>query len=355
MTCEIIAEAGVNHGGNLDDALAMVEVASEAGAGAIKFQSFDPEKLTTATAETAKYQAAAGSGSDQAAMLADLMLSDHDMHEVARRARQCKIEFLSTPFDLGAARFLIDTLGMGRIKVGSGELTNLPFLLALARLDRPLILSTGMATLDEVCRALGVIVFGRIAGPRERPSRQAFDDALRAPEAVDILRQTIVMQCVTQYPAPPDEANLRVMDTYAELGVRPGYSDHTLGITVALAAAARGAVAIEKHFTLSRDRPGPDQKASLEPHELGELVRGLHQVTAALGSPTKQPVSAEVANMAVARRSLVASRAIKAGELFSEDNLTAKRPGTGLEPGLYWSLLGRQADRDYAFDDLIRT
>lgn len=351
--CCIIAEAGVNHGGSPDDALAMVEAAASAGADAVKFQSFDPVALTTRAAPTAAYQSAAGAGGNQAEMLAALVLPDPAMRRAAELARARGLEFLSTPFDLTAARFLVDELGMGRIKVGSGDLNNLPFLLALSRMERPLILSTGMATLGEVRQALGVIVFAALAGAREKPGLAAFAAALDAPEASDILDRTIVMQCTTQYPAPPDQANLRVMDAYAALGVRPGYSDHTLGMEVALAAAARGAEAIEKHFTLSRDRPGPDQKASLEPEELTALVAGVRRVSAALGANEKAPVPAELANMAVARRSLVAASPIAKGDLFSERNLTAKRPGVGLEPGRLWELLGRPAGRDYAPDDLI--
>lgn len=351
--CQLIAEAGVNHNGRPDLALALVEAAASAGADAVKFQTFDPADLTTAGAPTADYQKAAGQGGSQAEMLAKLVLPGLALREAADRARALGLEFLSTPFDLKAARFLVDELGMGRIKVGSGELTNAPFLLALARMGRPLILSTGMATLDEVETALGVVAFGRLAGENERPSVEAFRAAFAAPEAKAILAETIVMQCTTQYPAPDQDANLRVMDSYAALGVRPGYSDHTDGIAVALAAAARGAVAIEKHFTTSRDLPGPDQKASLEPDELKALAEGLKRISVALGSDHKQPQASETGNRVVARRSLVAARAIAAGEPFTEDNLTAKRPGGGVEPIRLWDLLGRPSPRAYVADEAI--
>lgn len=271
----------------------------------------------------------------------------------AARCGALDVGFLSTPFDIESARRLVDELGMERIKVGSGELTNLPFLLDLSRLRRPLLLSTGMATLDEVRRALGAVVFARLAGPGEHASIEAFDAALATPEAASVLAETTVMQCVTEYPAPHDQANLRVLDVYAALGVRVGYSDHTEGVDVAAAAVARGAGVVEKHLTLSRDLPGPDHAASLEPDGFARMVVGIRRVEAALGSPQKRPVGAEIANRAVARRSLVAARDIAAGEAFGPDNLTAKRPGTGLAPERYWEMLGRPASRAYAADEMI--
>ena len=352
--CEVIAEAGVNHNGREDLALALVEAAAASGADCVKFQTFDPDDLTAATAPTAAYQAEAGAGANQKAMLEALVLAPEALRRVARAAQDAGVAFLSTPFDLASARFLVETMGMARIKVGSGELTNLPLLLGLARLGRPILLSTGMATMDEVRRALGVLAFARLAEAGETPSLEAFDAALAAPEAAPALAETVVMQCTTQYPAPHDQANLRVLDAYSALGVRPGYSDHTLGIDIALAAVARGAQVIEKHLTLSRRMEGPDHRASLEPDEMAALVAGARRVTEALGSPAKQPQPAEIANMAVARRVLVAARPIRAGEAFTPDNLTAKRAGAGMTPGLYWSLLGQTAAHDFAADEPIR-
>jgi N-acetylneuraminate synthase len=351
--CEIIAEAGVNHNGSGELALLLVDAAAEAGADTVKFQTFDPAELSTVSAPTAAYQSAAGQGAVQSAMLSRLVLSRGDLSRVVSHARACGIGFLSTPFDIGSARLLVDEFGMDRIKVGSGELTNLPFLLALAHMSRPLLLSTGMATIEEVEQALGCLVFARVAGASESPSLAAFAAAFRSSEAGAVLAETVVMQCVTQYPAPPDQANLRVMDSYAALGVRPGYSDHTLGIDVALAAVARGAVVIEKHLTLDRTAEGPDHKASLEPDEMAALVRGARRVTEALGSSIKRPVDAEIPNMAVARRGLVAARAIEAGERFSAGNLAARRAGGGLSPGRLWDLIGRTATRAYAPDEKI--
>lgn len=352
--CEVIAEAGVNHNGREDLAVDLVEAAAASGADCVKFQTFDPDDLTAASAPTAAYQARAGAGPSQKTMLEALVLPPDALHRVARAADDAGIAFLSTPFDIASARFLVEDLGMARIKVGSGELTNLPMLLGLARLDLPILLSTGMGTLEEVRRALGVIVFARLAGPAEPPSLKAFDAALQSPEAASVLARTVVMQCTTQYPAPHDQANLRVLDVYAGLGVQPGYSDHTPGVDIALAAAARGARVIEKHLTLSRDMEGPDHKASLEPHEMQALVRGVRRVSEALGSPVKQPQPAEIPNMAVARRVLVAARPIRAGEVFDTANLAAKRAGAGISPDQYWSWLGRTAAHDFAADEPIR-
>jgi sialic acid synthase SpsE len=350
---ELIAEAGVNHNGREDLALRLVEAAAEAGADTVKFQTFDPAELAASSAPTAAYQAASGQGGNQRAMLERLVLPPPALRRLAARAGALGLEFLSTPFDIASARMLVDDIGMARIKVGSGELTNLPFLLALARLGRPLLLSTGMATLEEVKEALGVVVFGRLAGAAERPSRAAFADALAADGAARVLAGTVVMQCTTQYPAPADQANLRVIDAYAALGVRPGYSDHVDGIEVALAAVARGALVVEKHLTLSRDMPGPDHAASLEPPEMAELARRGRIVAQALGSPHKAPVEAERPNIAVARRCLVAARPIRAGEAFDAGNLAARRAGAGMSPADFWDLIGRPAPRDFALDEPI--
>ncbi len=352
--CEIIAEAGVNHDGDVVVAMALVEAAASAGADTVKFQTFDPESLVTSATPSAAYQRAAGEGATQADMLRRLALPRDAVKRLARVAEDAGIAFLSTPFDLPSARFLVEEIGMTRIKVGSGDLTNLPFLLALARMGRPILLSTGMATLAEVEEALGVIAFAHLAAVAERPSLNAFAAAREAPEARQIIAETVVMQCTTQYPAPHDQANLRVIDAYRDLGVRPGYSDHTLGIDIALAAVARGAEVIEKHLTLSRDRTGPDHRASLEPTELAALVAGARRVVAALGAPDKAPVPAERENLAVARRVLVAARPIAAGSVLTEEDLTAKRAGRGMEPGRLWDLVGRPASRAYAADEPIR-
>jgi sialic acid synthase SpsE len=353
--CEIIAEAGVNHDGQEEEALRLVAAAAEAGADTVKFQTFDPDELAAASAPTAAYQAAAGEGDRQADMLRRLSLPLAAWSRIAREAQRCGIGFLSTPFDAASARFLIDQTGMKRIKVGSGELTNLPLLLELARLGPPILLSTGMATLQDVRDALGTIVFARVAEAGRRPSLHAVREALDTPEAGAVLGQTVVMQCVTAYPAPHDQANLKVLDVYAGLGVIPGYSDHTLGIDTALAAVARGARVIEKHLTLDRARPGPDHKASLEPDEMADLVVGARRVAEMLGDAAKAPVRAEIENMAVARRGLVALQAIRTGEPFTAETIAPRRAGGGAPPARLWDLLGRPSDRDYRTGDWIES
>lgn len=343
----IVAEAGVNHNGQADLALALVEAAAGTGADAVKFQTFDADELAAPAAPSATYQLRAGQAARQKDMLAGLELAPAALKAAWRRAESLGLEALSTPFDLASARFLVGDLGMGRIKVGSGELTNLPLIVELARLGPPLILSTGMAEMDEVRDALGAVVFGRLQ-PEGRPAGlAALREALSSTEAAAILAQTTVMQCVTEYPAPLDQANLRVMDSYAALGVRPGYSDHTPGIAAALAAAARGAVMIEKHLTLSRDMPGPDHAASLEPPTFAELVAGVRQVETLLGSSVKRPVPAEQANRDVARRCVVAARPLRAGQVLGPGDLAARRAGPGRPPADLWTLEGSTARRDY--------
>lgn len=351
--CEIIAEAGVNHDGDEAEALRLVAAAAEAGADTVKFQTFDPDELATADAPTAAYQSAAGEGQQQAVMLRRLALPLSAWRRLALEAERHEIRFLSTPFDAQSARFLIEEVGMERIKVGSGELTNLPLLLELARLGRPMLLSTGMATLTDVRDALATLAFANLAGNDERPTLAAVRAAFEAPEAAAVLGRTVVMQCVTAYPAPHDQANLRVLDTYTALSVVPGYSDHTLGLDTALAAVARGARVVEKHLTLDRTRPGPDHKASLEPGEMAALVAGARRVTAMLGSADKAPTEVELDNMAVARRGLVAVQPIRAGEAFGSDNIAPRRAGGGAHPARLWDLLGQTAGRDYKPGDWI--
>lgn len=355
-SCLVLAEAGVNHNGDLDLALQLVEAAASARAHIVKFQTFDAKELVTGRAPTAAYQKRNfDAGDAQLKMLQALELSKADHRSLSDRCDQLGIEFLSTPFDLESARFLVGSLGVRRIKVGSGELNNAPMLLGLARLGLPMILSTGMACLAEVEEALSVIAFARLAERNARPSRAAIAEAYAAPEARSLLAQVTVMQCTTEYPAPYDQVNLRVMDTYARaFGVRPAYSDHTPGIEISLAAAALGATAIEKHFTLSRDMEGPDHRASLEPDELRTLVAGIARIGQALGDGVKRPQPAEVPNMAVARRSLVAARDVPVGAILTEDDLTLKRAGGGLPPIALWDCLGRKTDRTYAADEVIQ-
>ena len=330
MKTLIIAEAGVNHNGNLAVARRLIDVAADAGADLVKFQTFSADRLVIASAEKAEYQKAAGGGESQHAMLRRLELT-REMHEAL--IEHCKsrgIEFFSTPFDRESVDLLAD-LGLDCFKIASGEITNLPLLRHVGRRGGRVILSTGMASLAEVRAALAAL---EAAGtPRDRIT---------------------VLHCNTEYPTPMADVNLRAMLTMRdELGVAIGYSDHTAGIEVAIAAVALGASVIEKHFTLDRNLPGPDHKASIEPAELKAMVAAIRNIEKAMGDGVKRASVSETKNMAVARKSLVAARAIRAGEPFSEDNVAVKRPGTGVSPMRWDDVIGRKATRDFAPDELI--
>jgi N-acetylneuraminate synthase len=350
----VIAEAGVNHDGSLDDALRMVDIAAEAGADAVKFQTFDSAKLATRRAGKAAYQVRnTGADDGQLSMLKALELDRAAHRSLADRADRRGVRFMSTAFDLDSLAFLA-TLDMPAIKIPSGDLTWGAMLLQAARLGRPLIVSTGMATLDEIREALTVIAFGltREGSPSGAAELEA---AFNEPAAQALLRDRVtLLHCTTEYPAPLAAVNLRAMDLMAAtFGLPVGYSDHTLGATVAIAAAARGATVIEKHFTLDRTRPGPDHAASLEPDELAGMIAAIRAVETALGEARKGPVPEELANRAIARRSLVAARSIAVGETFSLDNLTAKRPADGLSPMAIWPLLGQASPRAYSEDEAV--
>ncbi|WJW74590.1 N-acetylneuraminate synthase [Thiohalobacter sp. IOR34] len=350
----VIAEAGVNHNGDADLALRLIDAAAEAGADAVKFQTFVPETLVSRQAPKADYQRRhTAADESQLAMLRRLAL-DRPTHErLLEHCRTLGIDFLSSPFDIDSARFLVEDLGLPRLKLGSGELTNGPLLLGCARLGVPLILSTGMSTLDEVDRALSLLAFG-IAEAEAEPRGEALREISTEVRHGLLQDRLTLLHCTTEYPCPPGDVNLRAMDTLRQaFGLTVGYSDHTPGIHVAVAAAARDAKLIEKHFTLDRELPGPDHQASLEPNELRAMIDAIRDIEQALGDGHKRPAASEQGNSAIARRSLVASRPIRAGECFGIDNLAAKRPGHGLSPMDYWSLLGQPARRDYAPDEVI--
>lgn len=348
MSVFIIAEAGVNHNGSADRALAMVDAAAAAGADAVKFQTFRADALAAEDAPAAPYQTAATGETSQRRMLEGLVL-DRDAHvRLAERCRARGVAFLSAPFDTVSVDLLTE-LGVDRLKIPSGEITNGPLLLYAARTGLPLILSTGMALLGEVEEALSIIAFGRTAPRDAVPDDAALRAAPTSPACRGALSGHVtLLHCTTEYPAPPPDIHLRAMDTLAAaFGLPVGYSDHSEGVAVATAAVARGAVVIEKHFTLDRALPGPDHRASLEPGELAVLVAAVRTVEAALGDPIKAPQPGEAANAAVARRSLVAARPIAAGEPYTAENLIALRPGGGVSPMRLWSLLGRRAARAY--------
>ncbi|MDO8963197.1 MAG: N-acetylneuraminate synthase [Coriobacteriia bacterium] len=327
----IIAEAGVNHEGSLDRALRMVDAAAAAGADAVKFQTFSASRLATRGAPKADYQTAGTPASEsQYEMLSRLEL-DMDAHAaLMKRCAERGIIFMSAAFDIESLNALT-AMGIDRVKVPSGEVTNTPYLRAVARTGLPVLLSTGMATLDEVSASLAILEEAGLARDR-----------------------VTVLHCTTEYPADPASVNLRAMVTMRNgLGVRVGYSDHTEGIDISLAAVALGAEVLEKHFTLDRTLPGPDHRASLEPSELTAMVAAVRRIELALGDGIKNPSALELENAAVARKSLVAERDIAEGEPFTAMNIAVKRPGSGMSPLLWDHVIGRTASRDYGRDDLI--
>ena len=328
----IIAEAGVNHNGSPEMARRMIREAAAAGADYVKFQTFRAERLVSASAKKADYQRRNCGGDDdsQLAMLQALELSDADFAMLAAECRDVGIGFMSTPFDMESIDSL-SSIGMDYWKIPSGEITNLPYLRKIASKGGKAILSTGMSTMAEAEAAVAVLEQAGI--PRGN---------------------IIVLHCTTQYPAPLTSVNLLAMNTLRALGCAGvGYSDHTEGITVAVAAAAMGAVVVEKHFTLDRSLPGPDHKASLTPPQLKEMVDAIRAVDAAMGTADKAVTDVERPNIAVARKSIVAAREIQAGEMFTEDNLTCKRPGTGLSPMKWDEIIGKRSPRAYAVDEQI--
>jgi N,N'-diacetyllegionaminate synthase len=330
--CTVIAEAGVNHNGSLELAHRLVDVAAEAGADFVKFQTFRTEALVTRDAQKAAYQKrTTGHSETQFEMLKRLEIDQDGFRELAAYARTKDIGFLSTPFDIESAHFLA-TLDVSAFKVSSGDLTNTPFLRELAAMGKPIILSSGMATLGEIEEAVEACEQGGVP-----------------------IEQLTLLHCTTEYPAPAEEINLRAMLTIAQAFPRAvhGYSDHSEGIEIPIAAVAMGAQVIEKHFTLDRGMEGPDHKASLQPAELAAMVRAIRRVGVALGDGRKRPTASEMPNRAIARKSIVAARPIAKGEIFTADNLAVRRPGNGISPARWDSVLGQPAMRDYAQNELI--
>lgn len=329
MSVFIIAEAGVNHNGDIKIAKRLAEEAKKAGADCVKFQTFRAEALVTADGEKAEYQKKqTGSSESQLQMLKKLELTQEEFLELKDYCEEIQITFLSTAFDMESQKFL-ESLEPFCYKIPSGEITNYPYLKAIGETGRDVILSTGMCEIPEVEEAMKV---------------------LKENGAGEI----VLLHCTTEYPAPIEDVNLRAMQTLAEhFGTKVGYSDHTEGIEVPVAAVAMGASVIEKHFTLDRRMEGPDHKASLEPEELVEMVQAIRKVEQALGSDKKQVTKREAANRQVARKSIVAARDIRAGEIFTEENLTVKRPGDGLSPMKWKEVLGKAALRDFRKEERI--
>ena len=326
----IIAEAGVNYNGSLDLAYKMVDAAKKAGADIVKFQTGIPEKVMSRFAEKADYQKkTTGEHESQLEMVRKLMLKLDDFIPLKKYCEDREIKFLSTPFDLSSIDFL-DELGCNMWKIPSGEITNLPYLLRIAKTNKQVIMSTGMSTREDVAAALDVL--------KKNGSGEV-----------------TLLHCTTEYPAPFSDVNLKAMNTLREqFHCKVGYSDHTLGIEIPIAAVAMGATVIEKHFTLDRNMKGPDHKASLEPNELSAMVKAIRNIELALGTEVKKPSASEKKNMTIARKSIIAARNIKAGEILTEENLTTKRPGNGISPMKWFDVIGTKATKDFAEDELIK-
>lgn len=340
----VIAEAGVNHNGDIDLALELVDHAAKAGADYVKFQTFKADKLASGTATKAAYQKATTDAAEsQLDMLRRLELSVEAHHRLVARCAEKSIAFLSTAFDVDSLVFLADDLGLKTLKLGSGELTNAPILLAAARRGMDLMLSTGMGSLAEVEEALGVIAFG-LLHQHAPQSRADFAETLLDPAAWDALRTRVtLLHCTTEYPAAVADTNLRAIDTMrAAFALPVGYSDHTEGNAMSIAAVARGASVIEKHFTLDRTMDGPDHSASVEPHDLAQLVRDIRAVEAGLGNGIKQPGAAEVRNRPIVRKSVVATADLPAHHIIGATDITVKRSGVGISPMQFWDCIGRR-------------
>lgn len=325
----IIAEAGVNHNGSLYNAKKLVDVAKAAGVDIVKFQTFDVDSMTSKNADMAEYQKEnIGKVKSQKEMLLELTLSKDEFRSLSEYCIEQNIKFLSTPFDIESIYFL-NELGCDIWKIPSGEITNYPYLVEIAKTGKPIILSTGMCELDEIEAALNLL--------KENGAGEVS-----------------LLHCTTEYPTPYEDVNLKAMQTLKDkFGLRVGYSDHTKGIEVPIAAVAMGATIIEKHFTLDKNMEGPDHKASLEPDELKAMVDSIRNIEKALGNGVKKPANSEIKNIAIARKSIVAKCDITEGEIFTEDNITTKRPGNGISPMKWNDVLGTKAIRAFGEDELI--
>lgn len=355
MGTYIIAEAGVNHNGSFPLALSLVDAAVQSGADAVKFQTFKADNLVTKYAKQAEYQVKnIGEETSQYEMLKKLELSYEEFTALKEYCEEKKIEFLSTPFDLESVDFLVERLRMKTVKIPSGELTNSPFVHYIGTKRKPIILSTGMATMDDIHEALSFISYG-LAFPNKKVDIESVRSFYQTSESRECLKKYVtVLHCTTEYPTPFSDINLRAINQLKdELHINIGLSDHSEGIYIPIAAVSRGASIIEKHFTISRLLPGPDHRASLEPNELTEMVKAIRDVELSLGDGVKKPTSNELQNKLAAHKSLVAAKNIALGERFTEENLIVKRPGSGMAPSHYWSLIGTAASKNYQEDELI--
>jgi N-acetylneuraminate synthase len=351
----IIAEVGVNHNGDVNMAKELIDVAKSAGADAVKFQTYVAEHVVLPYTDKAFYQRKEKSES-QLEMLKNLELSKEEQLEIKEYAVKNKIEFISSPFDLESLNFLVEVLNIPIIKIASGEITNAPLLLKAAMSGKKLIISTGMSTLGEIENALGVVAFGYKKYSNAIVfSKSDFKKAYHSEEGQKLLEENVaLLHCTSSYPPPFNEINLKAIKTLKKcFRVSAGYSDHTEGTAVAVAAVALGAKIIEKHITLDKNLLGPDHKISLEPHELCRMVKEIRQVEGAIGESYKKPAMSEEENIRLMRKSIVAARDIKKGEFFMHENLMMKRPQNGISPMKLWEITGRRATRDYKKDEVI--
>jgi len=349
----IIAEAGVNHNGDLSLAKELIDIAVDAKADFVKFQTFKAEKVVSTFASQAEYQTKnTGISESQLEMVRKLELQESDFIELYKYCEESGIKFLSTAFDVESLKFLVEECKISCLKVPSGEITNAPFLYEIGKYRLPLILSTGMANLEEIEQALAILAYGWAGNKEPETVQECYDFYSGNP---DILKGNItILQCVTEYPAPYADTNLNVMKTIADkFNVSVGFSDHSAGIHIPVAAVAMGATIIEKHYTKDRNLAGPDHKASLEPIELKNMVQHIRDTEDAMGNGIKEPQESEIKNIPIARRSLVASKTIKKGEVFSKDNITCKRPADGISAMKYWDLLGQECNKNLSDDQRV--
>ncbi len=355
MKTYIIAEIGVNHNGDIHLAKKLIDIAVKAKVDAVKFQTWITEKVMSKTAPKAEYQITnTGNSESQFDMEKKLELTFNEFEELKEYCNEYGIEFLSTPFDIQSADFLMNNLKLEMIKIPSGEITNAPLLLYIAQHQKKIILSTGMATLSDIQKALEVIAFGLINDGTE-PSINAFEAAYLSEKGQQLLKEKVsLLHCTTEYPAPLEEVNLLAMKSMKNaFGLKVGYSDHTKGIEIPIAAVALGATIIEKHITYNKKAEGPDHAASIEPDELNKMVESIRNVEQSLGNGIKIPTRSEIKNKDIARKSLVASQNIKEGEYFSSEKLDMKRPGNGISPFYYWDIQGYKAIKDFKIDEEI--
>ena len=354
MNTYIIAEAGVNHNGNLEAAKELVKEAKKAGADAVKFQTFKAVNLVTKDAKKADYQYKNTSKKDtQFEMLNKLELSYDEQLELFYLCEEIGIDFLSTAFDSESLDFLTNKIGLKTLKISSGDLTNAPLLYEFGKSQKSLILSTGMSNIQEIQEALSILAFGLLK--KVGPSEANFKEVFKSSEAQEILKEKVsLLHCTTEYPAPLDEINLQAISVLKDkFDLNIGYSDHSDGILVSILAASHGAKLIEKHFTLDKNLEGPDHKSSLTPDELEEMVISIRNIEKIMGDKIKEPTKSELKNIPIARKSIIAVKDIKEGQRFTDDNIAVKRPGTGISPIKFWDILDTKSKKAYKADEMI--